>query len=55
MLFYLEREREHEWELGGGRERILSRLYPQLKAKREAQSHHPEIMTRAKIKSQMLN
>ena len=44
-----ERERERE------RERILSRPHAQCRAQCGARSHHPEIMTRAKINSMMLN
>jgi len=40
---------------GRRRERILSRLHVQHRAWRGARSHDPEIMTWAKIKSQMLN
>jgi len=41
-------------QLGEG-ERILGRLYAQCRARLGAQSHNPEIMTSAEIKSQMLN
>ena len=64
MFIYLfwERERERERERGRegrgrerGRERIPSRLHTQCRAQCRTQSHHAEIMTWAKIKSQILN
>ena len=52
-LFFFLREREHERERE--RERILNRLHVQCGAWCGARSHSYEIMTRAKIKSRMLN
>ena len=53
-LFILEREREQE-RAGRGAERISSRLPIEYGAWCGAQSQDPEIMTWAKIKSQLIN
>ena len=59
IVFILERKQASwGWGVEGrdrGRERIPNRLHAQCRAGRGAPSHNLEIMTWAKIKSQMLN
>ena len=60
LLFWRERKTERKREAGGGGaegegERILSRLHAQCGSQCGARFHDHEMMTSAKIKSQMLN
>lgn len=56
LFIFRERERERDHgEAQGEGERISSRLPAQHKAQLGAQSHNPETLTRAEIKSQRLN
>lgn len=59
ILFYVFKKREGAHtcagEEGRGREGILSRLHTHCGAQCKAQSHDPEIVTRAEVKSWTLN
>ena len=54
LFIYLREGESVHLSRGRGRERIRSRFSTEYRARHRAQSHDPEILTRAEIKSQML-